>query len=50
MKIVDAHAGLAGRFAGSSIRSLGMEPPRILMLKVEPLVDVHVSIVATRPR
>ncbi len=41
------------RLAGRSrfdIRDFGMEPPRILMLKVEPLVDVRVDIVATRAR
>lgn len=37
--------------AGSShfdIRDYGMEPPRILMLKVEPDVDVRVEIIATK--
>ena len=38
---------LAGR-SRFDIRDFGMEPPRILMLKVEPLVDVRVDIVATR--
>ena len=38
---------LAGR-SRFDIRNFGMEPPRILMLKVEPLVDVRVDIVATR--
>jgi polyisoprenoid-binding protein YceI len=38
------------RLEGTSqfdIRDFGMEPPRILMLKVEPRVDVRVDIVAT---
>ena len=30
------------------IRDFGMEPPRILMLKVHPEVTVRVAIVATR--
>jgi polyisoprenoid-binding protein YceI len=38
---------LAGR-SRFDIRDFGMEPPRILMLKVEPRVDVRVDIVATR--
>ena len=38
---------LAGR-SRFDIRDFGMEPPRILMLKVEPQVDVRVDIVATR--
>jgi hypothetical protein len=28
-------------------RQFGLEPPRLLMLKVEPLVSVHARIVAT---
>lgn len=32
------------------VRDFGMEPPRILMLRVEPEVDVRVEIVAERPR
>ncbi|HUE06093.1 MAG TPA: YceI family protein [Acidimicrobiales bacterium] len=37
------------RLAGSSrfdIRDFGMEPPKVLMLKVEPVVDVRVDILA----
>lgn len=37
--------------AGASrfdIREFGMEPPRVLMLRVEPEVDVRVAIVATK--
>jgi hypothetical protein len=30
------------------IREFGMEPPRMLMLKVEPEVDVRVEIIAVR--
>jgi len=30
------------------IRDFGMEPPRVLMLRVEPEVDVRVEIVATK--
>ncbi len=39
------------RLAGKSnfdIRDYGMEPPRILMLKVEPEVDIRVEIFATK--
>jgi len=38
---------LSGR-SRFDIRDFGMHPPRILMLKVEPVVDVRVDIVATR--
>jgi polyisoprenoid-binding protein YceI len=31
------------------VRDFGMEPPRILMLRVEPEVTVRVEIVAERP-
>jgi hypothetical protein len=30
------------------IREFGMEPPRMLMLKVEPEVDIRVEIIAVR--
>ena len=43
----DRTVHLAGR-SQFDIRDFGMEPPRILMLKVEPRVDVRVDIVATR--
>jgi YceI-like domain len=39
------------RLAGSArfdIRDFGMQPPRILMLKVEPQVDVRVEILAVK--
>jgi polyisoprenoid-binding protein YceI len=39
------------RLAGSSrfdIREFGMEPPKVLMLKVEPVVDVRVEIFAVK--
>ena len=39
------------RLEGSStfdIRDFGMEPPRILLLRVHPDVDVRVEVVATR--
>ncbi|HEX4174368.1 MAG TPA: YceI family protein [Acidimicrobiales bacterium] len=39
------------RLAGSSrfdIRDFGMEPPKVLMLKVEPIVDVRVEIFAVK--
>jgi hypothetical protein len=39
------HLGGASRF---DIRAFGMEPPRMLLLKVEPEVDVRVEIVALR--
>ena len=32
------------------IRDFGMEPPRLLMLKVSPHVRVSVDVVATRDR
>ena len=41
----DGSLRLAGR-STFDIRDYGMEPPRILMLKVEPLVAVRVEIVA----
>jgi YceI-like domain len=40
------------RLAGSSrfdVRDFGMDPPRILMLRVDPEVDVRVEIIAVRP-
>jgi polyisoprenoid-binding protein YceI len=39
------------RLAGSSrfdIREFGMDPPKVLMLKVEPVVDVRVEIFAVK--
>ena len=39
------------RLAGESrfdVRDFGMEPPRILMLRVEPEVEVRVELVARR--
>ena len=39
------------QLAGASrfdIREFGMEPPRVLLLKVEPEVDVRVEIVAVK--
>jgi polyisoprenoid-binding protein YceI len=39
------------RLAGASrfdIRDFGMEPPKVLMLKVEPVVDVRVEIFAVK--
>lgn len=45
---VDDHTiELAGR-SRFDIRDFGMEPPRMLMLKVDPQVDVGVDIVAVR--
>jgi polyisoprenoid-binding protein YceI len=38
---------LAGK-SRFDIRKFGMEPPRVLMLKVEPEVDIRVEIVAVR--
>ena len=41
------------RLAGESsfdIREFGMQPPKVLMLKVEPEVDVRVEIFAVRGR
>ncbi len=46
---IDAVDGQTIQLAGSSrfdIRDFGMEPPRILMLKVDPEVDVRVEILA----
>jgi len=39
-----------GGTARFDIRDFGMEPPRILMFKVEPEVQVRVEIIAERPR
>lgn len=39
------------KLAGASnfdIRDFGMEPPKILMLKVDPEVNVRVELVATK--
>jgi hypothetical protein len=39
------------RLAGASrfdIREFGMEPPKVLMLRVEPVVDVRVEIFAVK--
>ncbi len=50
MTVVDDHTV---RLDGSStfdIRDFGMEPPRFLMLKVEPEVVVRVEIVAETER
>ena len=47
VEAVDGTVTLAGRKT-FDVRDFGMEPPRILMLKVEPAVDVRVSIVAER--
>ena len=38
---------LAGE-SSFDIREFGMEPPRILMLKVEPEVEIRVEIFATQ--
>jgi polyisoprenoid-binding protein YceI len=43
--VVDGTVRLAGR-STFDIRDFGMDPPRILMLKVEPEVSVRVEIVA----
>jgi hypothetical protein len=46
---VDAVDGQTIQLAGKSrfdIRDFGMQPPRVLMLRVEPEVDVRVEIVA----
>jgi polyisoprenoid-binding protein YceI len=43
----DETVQLAGR-SRFDIRDFGMEPPRMLMLKVEPEVDVRVEIVAVK--
>jgi polyisoprenoid-binding protein YceI len=45
----DRTVRLAGE-ASFDIRDFGMEPPRILLLRVEPEVTVRVEIVATRDR
>lgn len=41
----DGRLRLEGR-SSFDVRDFGMEPPRILMLRVEPLVEVRVEIVA----
>jgi hypothetical protein len=38
---------LAGQ-ATFDIRDFGMEPPRVLMFKVDPEVSVRIDVVATR--
>lgn len=43
----DATVRLEGR-STFDVRDFGMQPPRILMLRVEPEVEVRVEIVATR--
>ena len=43
----DQTVALAGQ-SRFDIREFGIEPPRILMLKVEPEVDVQVDIVAVK--
>jgi hypothetical protein len=43
----DERIRLTGR-SSFDVRDFGMEPPRILMLKVEPQVEVKVEIVAER--
>jgi polyisoprenoid-binding protein YceI len=48
---IESDDGYRLRLQGSSvfdIRDFGMEPPRILMLRVEPTVNVTVDIVAER--
>jgi polyisoprenoid-binding protein YceI len=46
IRLVDAHTiALAGK-SRFDIREFGIEPPRILLLRVEPEVDVQVDIVA----
>jgi polyisoprenoid-binding protein YceI len=45
--VVDGTITLAGR-STFDIRDFGMEPPRILMLKVEPEVSVRVEIIAEK--
>ena len=45
---VDARTLALTGEATFDIRDFGMDPPRILMLKVEPRVQVHVEIVAER--
>ena len=45
---VDDHTvSLAGQ-STFDIRDFGMDPPRILMLKVQPIVSVRVEIVAEK--
>jgi polyisoprenoid-binding protein YceI len=43
--IEDGGVRLEGR-SSFDVRDFGMDPPRILMLRVEPQVDVRVDIVA----
>ncbi len=44
--LVDGLVHLSGR-ASFDVRDHGMEPPRILMLRVEPMVEVTIDVVAT---
>ncbi len=48
VNVVDDHTLRLSGAATFDIRDFGMEPPRILMLKVEPEVAVRVDIVAER--
>jgi polyisoprenoid-binding protein YceI len=45
---VDDHAIKLAGTSRFDIREFGMQPPRILMLKVEPEVDIRVDIVAIK--
>ncbi len=48
LNVVDDHTIQLEGESTFDIRDFGMEPPRILMLRVEPEVEVRVEIVATR--
>ena len=43
----DSTISLSGK-SRFDIREFGMEPPRVLILKVEPEVDVRVEIIAEK--
>jgi polyisoprenoid-binding protein YceI len=48
IRSVDAQTIALGGASHFDIREFGMEPPRMLMLKVEPEVDIRVEIFAVR--
>ena len=48
ISVVDDQTIQLGGASRFDIREFGMEPPRMLMLKVEPEVDIRVEIIAVR--
>ena len=48
MDVLDERTIRLGGQSNFDIRDFGMQPPRMLMLKVEPQIAVRVEIVAVR--